>query len=285
MNIQPLPTSQHFQMRVVDTHPLTPEGASEEVRELVLEAKGALPDLAVGQCVGVEAPGQTHLGQKVHLRLYNVAGLPQTDDAGKPRIRIAVRRCSYIDPYSGERYDGVASNYLCDRRVGDEVQLVGPYDSPFRVPEDIDANLILIATSTGIAPFRGLVRHLYEETPFCGEIWLFYGAQSGLDMIYLNEERDDFAQYYDKRTFRAFRALSPRPHFGDDIDWGDTIGSRSKELWRLLGLPNTYVYIAGLEKVHESLMAQLEKVADSPERWKRRKAELEAGGRWVELLY
>ena len=40
-------------------------------------------------------------------------------DDGLARIVICVRRCSYLDPYSGERYPGVASNWLCDREAGD----------------------------------------------------------------------------------------------------------------------------------------------------------------------
>ena len=56
-------------------------------------------------------------------------------------------------------------------------------------------------------------------------------------------------------------------------------------MWQLLGDPKTYVYVAGLEK----MIGQLDKVfaglAGSKEKWERRKAELVAGKRWVELVY
>ncbi|WP_428264648.1 ferredoxin-NADP reductase [Haliangium sp.] len=284
MRLQELDTSNRFTATVVSSQRITPEASQDEVRELVLDVGAAL-DLDVGQSVGVLAPGQKEFGQDHHLRLYSVADLPEKTDTGTPRIKICVKRCTYIDDYSGERYDGVASNYLCDRRAGDELTLTGPFGLPFEVPPEQDASLILIATSTGIAPFRAFVRHLYERTDFAGRIWLFYGARSGLDMAYLNEERDDFAQYYDKETFEAFKVLSPRPAWGDDIDWGSTIEERGEEIWKLLSEAKTYVYVAGLEQVRDALDGVFAKVAGNGELWERRRAEMVAGKRWVELLY
>ncbi|NIV46677.1 MAG: ferredoxin-NADP reductase, partial [Gammaproteobacteria bacterium] len=97
--------------------------------------------------------------------LYSVADLPEQGPAGEPRIKICVRRCSYIDEYSGEGYQGIASNYLCDLRAGDRLTITGPFGLAFDVPEERDANLILIGSGTGIAPFRAFVKHLYQNVP------------------------------------------------------------------------------------------------------------------------
>jgi len=101
----------------------------------------------------------------------------------------------------------------------------------------------------------------------------------------MNDERDDFAQYYDRETFQAFKALSPRPSWADPIDWDGALAERGAELWKLLEQPNTYVYVAGLEKMRGELDEAFKEIAGSPQKWARRKAELVAGGRWVELLY
>ena len=101
----------------------------------------------------------------------------------------------------------------------------------------------------------------------------------------MNDERDDFSQYYDRETFQAFKALSPRPAWAAPIDWEGALGQRGKELWKLLEKPNTYVYVAGLEKLRGELDDAFTQIAGSEEKWERRKAELTAGGRWVELLY
>jgi ferredoxin--NADP+ reductase len=279
-------TETRFQATVVSSERITPEESNEEVRELVLEVDRPETDFKVGQSVGVLAPGSPEFGKEHHFRLYSVSDLPESTQKGGSRIKLCVRRCTYIDPYSGEEYDGIASNYLCDLGPGDTLLMAGPFGLPFEVPEDRDANLILIGTGTGIAPFRAFVKHIYRNVPeWYGRVWLFYGARSGLEMIYMNERRDDFAQYYDEETFHAFRALSPRPNWADPIAWDQAIAERSGELWRMLGDPKTYVYVAGLEPMRDELDAVFAGLAGSEKAWKRRKAELQAGKRWVELLY
>jgi ferredoxin--NADP+ reductase len=271
---------------VVSSERITPEAAEAEVRELVLDVDRADFPFRLGQSVGVLAPGSPDFGHTHHFRLYSVADLPGAGESGKPRIKICVRRCTYIDPYSGERYDGIASNYLCDLAPGDTLTLTGPYGLAFEVPEEHDAHLILIGAGTGIAPFRAFVKHLYANVPdWKGKVWLFHGARSGLELLYQNEKKNDFAQYYDEETFEAFRALSPRPHWADPIAWDHAIVERSEEMWRLLESPKTYVYVAGLEPMRDELDGVFSRLAGSPKTWKRRKAELRAGGRWVELLY
>ncbi len=279
-------TDPRYRATLVSSVRITPEASDEEVRELVLEVERDDFPYHIGQSIGVLAPGSAEFGHEHHFRLYSVADLPERGDSGHPRIVIAVRRCSYVDEYSGERYAGIASNFLCDLRPGDHLETTGPFGLTFEVPDEPDANLILIGSGTGIAPFRAFVKHLYQHEPdWKGRIWLFYGARTGLEMLYMNDERDDFAQYYDQETFEAFQALSARPSWDDAIAWDRALAGRGDELWRMLEEPRTYVYVAGLEK----MLGQLEKffvgLAGSEERWTRRKAELVAGRRWVELVY
>lgn len=271
---------------VVSSRRITPESSPDEVREIVLDVERTDFPYGVGQSIAVLAPGAKEFGQEHHVRLYSVADLPERNEEGQPRIRICVKRCSYIDEYSGEEYKGVASNYLCDLAPGAHLTVAGPYGIVFDVPAEVDSTLILIGTGTGIAPFRAFVKHLYRNRPdWQGRVWLFYGARSGLELLYMNDETDDFTQYYDRETFEAFRALSPRPHWSDPIAWDHVIAQRSDELWDMLASPRTHVYVAGLEPMREELDKVFASVAGSPEAWQRRKAELMAGGRWVELLY
>ena len=279
-------TSVRTRARVVSSERITSEQAEAEVREIVLDVERDDSPYRVGQSIGVLAPGSPDFGTRHHFRLYSIADLPEVAASGAPRIKICVRRCSYIDAYNGEEYPGIASNYLCDLRPGDAITITGPYGLPFEVPEEPEAKLILIGTGTGIAPFRAFVKHLHQRVPkFRGRVWLFYGARSGLDLLYMNDRNDDLAQYYDRETFEAFRALSPRPNWADPIAWDQAIAERADELWRRIGEPTTYVYVAGLEKMRSELDHLFARLAGSPEKWERRKAELAAGGRWVELLY
>jgi ferredoxin--NADP+ reductase len=286
MHLEDYDIDARFKATVVSTERITPAESDEEVREIVLDVDRADFDYKVGQSIGVLAPAPPDFGNEFHFRLYSVADLPTRSKAGHPQIKICVRRCNYIDEYSGEKYKGIASNYLCDLNAGDTLTITGPFGMPFQVPEEKDANLILIGTGTGIAPFRALVKHIYTNVKsWKGRVWLFYGARTGLEMLYMNDEKDDFSQYYDKKTFEAFKALSPRPSWADPIGWGDVLAERGDELWEMLAHPDTYVYVAGLEPMRDHLDKVLSELAGSKDKWQRRKAELMAGKRWVELLY
>jgi ferredoxin--NADP+ reductase len=286
MRLDDYDTQERFDATVVSSERITAKNSTEEVRELVLDVEHPALTYEIGQSIGVFAPGNPKFGKKDHFRLYSVADLPEPGEDGRSRIKIAVRRCSYVDRYSGEQYPGVASNYLCDLRPGAKLCVAGPFGLPFVVPEEHDANMILIGTGTGIAPFRAFVKHLYRDVDdWTGRVWLLYGARSGLELLYMNEQLDDFSQYYDEETFKAFQALSPRPNWADPIGWDHAIAERADELSRMMADPSTYVYVAGLEEMRDQLDATFGRLSGGKEKWLRRKAELMAGKRWVELLY
>ncbi len=263
---------------------LTPED-SEEVRELLLEVQDESFDCEVDQSFGVLLEVNDDFGNSRHHRLYSVADLPSKTN-GKTNITMLVKRCNYVDDFSGELEYGIASNFLCDRKVGDQVNITGPYELAFSVPEEKNANLILIGMGTGIAPFRAFIKHLYhQKEDFEGQILLFYGAKSGLDLLYLNDESGDLTNYYDRDTFEAVQALSPRPLWDDGIVIHEAIEERAEKVLKMLSELNTYVYIAGHEKVKEQLDDTFTRIMGSSTKWQSRKAELIAGKKWVELIY
>ena len=189
-------------------------------------------DGRVGQLLRVRAPGQ--FGQLWHERLYSIADLEpiNREQAG---FELLVRRCHVIDDFNGERYDGVASNHLCGLPPGGEIKFVGPFGHPFEIPEDRSAGLLMIGMGTGIAPFRGLVRRIYDELGgWEGPVRLFHGARCGLEMLYQNDENGDLGLYYDQPTFKAFKALSPRPHFASRRRSTEALLDASTEVWTML---------------------------------------------------
>ncbi|KAA3618964.1 MAG: hypothetical protein DWQ05_06250 [Calditrichaeota bacterium] len=280
--LQDYDISNKFYAKVRSTERITPE-RSPEVRDIILELNED-SDIALepGQSVGVLVPGPHDFGNKHHLRLYSVA---KTADKGE-KINLCVKRCNYIDEVNGEEYKGVASNYLCDLRPGDEVELTGPYGMAFEIPADKNADIIMVGLGTGIAPFRAFIKNLYKKhKKWGGQIRLYYGERTGMEMLYLNDEKDDLAQYYDKETFQAFLAVSPKPYLDKPIDFESALQQNKEELWEMLLKPNTHVFVAGLEPILDALDPTLSELAGSEELWKRRKAELKAGQRWVELIY
>ena len=280
MRIEDLELGKRWSATVITNEALTPRQAREEVRELLLETTDAERDFRAGQSVAVAVAGPPEFGQREHVRLYTVARTPA--ELGPGRFTLCVRRCSFLDAYSGERFPGVASNYLCDLKAGGTVPLAGPVGLPFLIPSDPYTPLLIVGLGTGIAPFRAMLRELYEERDWQGQVMLFYGARTGLETVYSGDVAEISKRAAD---FSPVEVVSPRPAWGDPEDLAGAIGSQQDAVWKLLQEPEVHVYMAGLTRVGEEFDAALSKAAGGADAWNARKAELKAAGRWMSLLY
>ena len=258
MQLTDYDTTQKFHAVVKQSRRITPDDC-EEVREIILQIQDPDFCFSIGQSIGVLVPGPHDMGHKNHFRVYTIADVPK--HGKQSQVDICVKRITYIDEYSGESYPGIASNYLCDLKQGDTLTISGPYDLPFQIPEDKNANLLMIGMGTGIAPFRAFVRHIYEQTVnWQGKVRLFYGARTGLESLYMNDHQNDFSNYYDEKTFRAFNAVSPRSHWDDPAALDKSLIEQQHEVWDLLQQDNTYIFVAG----HETIKVALEKAFSQP---------------------
>lgn len=264
---------------------ITPQSAAE-VRHLVLRVLDPAFQFVEGQSIGVLVPGPHPFGNPYHLRRYSIANarsLPQEDGV---RLDLLVRRCFYIDEVSGERYPGIASNFLCDAAPGKRITISGPYLSPFKVPLDSTANLLMIGTGTGIAPFRAFAQLIYERRGgWQGQVRLFYGGRTGLDLMYANDEQSDLANYYDEKTFKAFKALAQRPLMSSSQALEQGLKSNAAEAWALIQDPKTHCFVSGLGKIAVVLDKVMAEQAGSMEAWQQLKMGLIDQRRWSELIY
>lgn len=283
----PLPESaEHgrtYSATLVRSTRMTPEASPEDVRELRFRAADPAFRAAAGQLVRVLAPGQ--FGNRHHPRFYSMADVdyPQPDRA---EFTLCVRRCYVIDDFNGERYAGVASNYLCDLPIGAAIEYTGPAGYPFAPPADPRANVLMIGMGTGIAPFRGLVRSIYERVPRQqGKVRLFYGAKSGLEMLYMNDENSALGIYNDQPTFRAFQAMSPRPALDAPVDIDKALESNAAEVVEMLQDTATHAYVAGSNEMMARIEIAFARMAGNKARWDGKRREMAAEGRWVEVLY
>ena len=148
-----------------------------------------------GQSVGVIPPGVSpKTGKPNTVRLYSIASTRYGDEpAAADSVSLCVRRATYWCPELNAEdpaKKGVCSNYLCDAKPGTEVAMVGPTGKAMLMPQhDPSADLIMVATGTGIAPYRGFIRRLFvEDTPasrsFDGLAWLFLGVANTDALLY-----------------------------------------------------------------------------------------------------
>merc|ERR1712222_288589 len=79
--------------------------------------------------------------------------------------------------------------------------------------EDPKTDYIMVATGTGIAPYRGFVRRLFaEDTPaakaYKGEAWLFLGVANSDALLYDDEWQSVLEEYADE----VFQKLDSGAH-------------------------------------------------------------------------
>merc|ERR1712182_79661 len=73
---------------------------------------------------------------------------------------------------------------------GEDITLTGPTGKTMLMPEkDATTDIIMVATGTGIAPYRSFLRRLFvEKTPygeaFKGLAWLFLGVANTDALLY-----------------------------------------------------------------------------------------------------
>jgi len=106
---------------------------------------------------GEDANGKPH-----KLRLYSIASTRHGDNFNGNTVSLCVRQLQYEK--DGETINGVCSTYLCDIKPGDKVKITGPVGKEMLLPDEEDANIVMLATGTGIAPMRAYLRRMFEPT-------------------------------------------------------------------------------------------------------------------------
>jgi ferredoxin-NADP reductase len=139
--------------------------------------------------------------------------------------------------------DGFMSNFLCDMKEGDELPAQGPFGNFILRPPMRDT--ILIATGTGIAPFRSMLQWLFhapEERHEHHRIWLLFGSRYEKD-IYYHEEFLQLAREHS--NFEYLPTLSR----GDE-NWKGLRGYVQEHVPGIVGgRTDMHAYICGLKKM------------------------------------
>lgn len=234
---------------VISNTRLTGEDAAGEVTHIVFEHDGEVP-YAEGQSIGIIADGVDAKGKPHKLRLYSIASSAPGDYGDGKTVSLCVKRVVYTDD-EGNEVRGVCSNYLCDLTPGTKVKITGPVGKALLLPKDEKANVIMLATGTGIAPFRSFLwRYFMEEHPdfkFDGNAWLFLGVPTTPSLLYDNEFKKMKEIAGDK--FRYDYAISDesKDADGNKMYVQYKMKEYGKEIWDLLQKDNTYLYMCGLK--------------------------------------
>ena len=114
---------------------------------------------------------------------------------------------------------------------------------------------------------------------------LFYGARSPLEMLYMNDENNDLANYFDQPTFKAFQAVSPRPALDAPVALDKALEQHAAEIWEMVQRPTTRVFVAGTQGMLDGVERAMVALAGSGRNWLSVETALKSSGRWSEVLY
>jgi len=152
-------------------------------------------------------------------RSYSIASMP-----GSKSIELVID----VTPM------GVGSKYILSLKVGDSVEVLG-FLGKFVVDESVlnsCKEIIMVATGSGIVPFRPMIEDLLLVKAYKGSVKLIWGMRHEKDLYWI-KEMDKYQREYDNFHFEI--ALSKpegdwpgvRGHVGDVIktincNWKDT---------------------------------------------------------------
>jgi len=189
----------HFSLRLAASRMLAPS-----VRHMAFErSDGAAFAFVPGQFLQIHF---NYADGKPTKRSYSVATIGAGDGSPVPRIEIAV---SYVE-------GGAATELLGNLTEGQSVDASGPYGRFCLMEPDANRRYLLVATGTGVTPYRAMLPQLAVLMPARNvSVALVYGARNESELLY-GDEFEAFAR--ENPRFQFYACLSrgaraqPRPH-------------------------------------------------------------------------
>jgi ferredoxin-NADP reductase len=173
----------HFPLRLAESRMLAPT-----VRHMAFERADGTPFAFVpGQFVQIHFH---YPDGKPTKRSYSVATVGAGDSTPVMRLEVAV---SYVE-------GGAATNLLGNLQPGESVDASGPYGRFCLMDADANRRYILVATGTGVTPYRAMLPQLEKLAARGAEVALVYGARNEQELLYGDE-------------FEAFAHRNPHFHF------------------------------------------------------------------------
>ncbi|MCC5898321.1 MAG: ferredoxin-NADP reductase [Phormidium sp. BM_Day4_Bin.17] len=230
---------------------LVREGGSGRVQHLKFDISGGDLEYLEGQSIGIIPPGKDEKGKPHKLRLYSIASTRHGDDGDDKTVSLSVRELEYQHPETGETVYGVCSKFLCDLNEGDDVSITGPVGKDMLLPDDEHANVIMMATGTGIAPFRAFLWRMFKEEhedyKFKGKAWLIFGIPYTANILYKEELEQLQADYPDQFELTYAISREQKNAEGGKMYLQHRIQENAEKVWDLVQQPNTHTYICGLK--------------------------------------
>jgi ferredoxin--NADP+ reductase len=286
----------HLEVECVKNLNLNNDADWGETRHLTFKIPKGVLQWQPGQSVGIIPPGQNAKGRANTPRLYSVASIPkpyEEDPENFDQLELCVKRVSYLDENQDRKF-GLASNHLCDRIPGKTVKLTGPLGRHFLFDLNNQSQkdqYVLMATGTGIAPFRAFIEHWVQvskdqsSTLIIPKIWLILGVRDSDHLLYQHELKIWQQHLGDKLTFntvcsREDTAYSRRMYIGDYVK------EHRDAFWNILKEPHGKAYMCGIKGMEEGIDRCMDFLFKNQEStWSEYKDQMIKDKRWFKEVY
>jgi len=277
-----------FEGTVIDNYSLLKDGAIGRVNHITFDLKDSDPFLnyVEGQSIGIMPAGEDANGKPHKLRLYSIASTRHGDDFNGNTVSLCVRQLQYEK--DGETVNGVCSTYLCDIKPGDKVKITGPVGKEMLLPDEEDANIVMLATGTGIAPMRAYLRRMFEATEkeknkwnFKGKAWLFMGAPKSANLLYEEDLQRYLTDYPDNFKYTKAISREQQNSKGGRMYIQDRVLESANELFNMIEDEKTHIYLCGLKGMEPGIDEAMTKAAEEKGlNWSELRPQLKKAGRW-----
>ena len=206
-------------------------------REALIEMSQTLPLVDMLNRYRGNLTAQTLVGllRPLTPRFYSIASAQ--DEVGD-EVHLTVNVVRY--QIENKTRTGGASNFLANQIADqDQVKIFVEHNDNFRLPNDTNTPIIMIAAGTGIAPFRAF---LQQRSAQCatGKNWLFFGNPHFIsDFLYQVEW-----QNYVKESLLTNIDLAWSRDQAEKIYVQDKLIAQGSEIWQWLQ-QGAYIYVCG----------------------------------------
>ncbi|MDO9708113.1 benzoyl-CoA 2,3-epoxidase subunit BoxA [Paracraurococcus lichenis] len=219
---------------------VTKAGTGSDVHHIILDF-GTVPfPVLEGQSIGIVPSGTDANGRPHAMRLYSICSARDGERPNTNNLALTVKRVAEPQP-DGSVFRGIASNYLCDLALGDTVEVIGPFGATFLMPDDPEADILMLCTGTGAAPFRAFTeRRRRLGTQGRGRLHLFFGARTPQELPYFGPLQKVPAAVLSQHLVFSRLPEAPKEYVQDRLR------AQAEEVAALLRKPTTHIYVCGL---------------------------------------
>jgi len=271
--------------KCISSEEMVKEGGDGTVRHVKIDISGGNLHYLEGQSIGIIPDGTDKNGKPHKIRLYSIASTRHGDDVDDKTVSVCVRRLEYKSPETGEQVLGVCSTFITGLEPGADVKITGPVGKEMLLPDDEDTTIIMMATGTGIAPFRAYLWRMFKENnpeyKFKGLAWLFFGVAYTPNILYREELEQLQAEFPD--NFRLTYAISREQKNADGgkMYIQNRIQENADQLWELVQQPKTHTYICGLKGMEGGIDEGMSAASSKYDvDWTAYQKQLKKDGRW-----